>query len=318
MAMTDEGWGRRVGRRRLVPVAVLAVASVLGTAWAENDRPPLTFEARVEAVNLNVTVTQGSRFVPSLEERDFAVFEDGVRQDVALFSREEQPISLAIMIDSSASMASILPVVEAAALRLVRTLTPRDRAEVIQFNERTAVLQGFTSDPAALEAAVESVQASGATSLYTALYVALKDLAPGRGSELRRRAIVVLTDGEDTNSAVRDEDVLREAAKGDIVVYPIGLRRSDDGNSADKADLAVYFLNALAAQTGGEAHFPGAVSELDGIYDRIGRELRMQYSLGYVPSNARRDGRWRRIGILTPSLQDVQIRCKRGYYGPSR
>ena len=297
----------------------LVLGLLLGVTESRADRPALTFQSGVELINLNVCVMDGrNRFITDLAEGDFTIIEDGVQQQVSLFSRRRLDVSLVVMIDTSASMDAKLPVVRGAALRLVKALGPGDTAEILQFNERASVLQPFTSDQAALAEAIAATQASGATSLYTALYVALKDLAKQRKQgELRRYAIALLSDGQDTASRVTDEQVLELARKSEVVIYSIRPRSSevpqDGGKAPGEAD---YFLSVLGRDTGGQAYFPAGLGELSGVYDRIAEELRAEYSLGYVSSNGSKDGRWRRIGILTPGRAGLQVRHRPGYFAP--
>ena len=301
--------------KRVALVIALLTGSLEG--WAE--KAGLVFHSGVELINLNVCVTDGrNRYITDLGETDFTVLEDGVRQQVALFTQRRLDLSLVVMIDTSASMEQKLPVARAAALRLVKALGPADTAEILQFNERASVLQGFTSDAARLEQAIADTRASGATALYTALYVALKDLARERKTgELRRYAIVLLSDGQDTASRVTDEQVLELARKNEIVIYSIRPRSAEGaGNEAKSMGEADYFLSVLGRDTGGQAFFPASLSELNGVYDRIAEELRSEYSLGYVSSNASHDGRWRRIGILTPGRGGLQVRHRPGYFAP--
>ncbi|HET8645966.1 MAG TPA: VWA domain-containing protein, partial [Vicinamibacteria bacterium] len=174
-----------------------------------------------------------SRYVTGLREADFAVFEDGVRQDLTLFNHDDIPISLALMIDTSASMDEKLKEAQDAAVRFVRTLRPQDKARVMQFNDRPTIMQDFTGEIPALETAVRRTESSGPTYLHNALYVTLKDLArEKKAGELRRRAIVMLSDGEDTGSLVTDEQVLELARLTEINIYAISLRsnRSADRN----------------------------------------------------------------------------------------
>src|SRR6185436_9064682 len=179
-------------------VLVLLAASAGGQAQTPPPRRPPTFEAGIEIINLNVSVTDTrNRYVTDLGEKDFAVFEDGIRQELSLFTHENLPISLAVMLDTSASMDEKLPQAQAAAMRFVKTLRPQDLAEVIQFNDRATTLQDFTPDQDALDAAIKRTQAQGPTALHNALYVALKDLdKQKKAGELRRRAVVLLSDGE--------------------------------------------------------------------------------------------------------------------------
>jgi Ca-activated chloride channel family protein len=305
-------------RPPVAAVLLVLLASGAGLAQAPPRRPP-TFEAGIEVINLNVSVTDPrNRYVTNLAEKDFAVFEDGVRQELSLFTHENLPISLVLMIDTSASMDEKLKVAQAAAIRFTKTLRPQDLAEVVQFNDRATVLQDFTSDQEALATAILKTEASGPTSLHNALYIALKDLGKQKkAGELRRRAIVMLSDGEDTASLVSDDQVVELARKTEINIYSISLRPN---RPSDRTRLgfsqAAHLLTALAQETGGQVHFPNSLSELDAVYDRIAEELRTQYNLGYVSSNKRRDGKWRRIVVRIPEREDVQIRHKIGYYGP--
>jgi Ca-activated chloride channel homolog len=308
-------------RRRAAAVAALALAPLLASAQAPpraTPKPP-TFEVGIEVINLNVSITDArNRYVTDLVERNFAVFEDGVKQELMLFSHENLPISLVLMVDCSASMDEKLRVAQDAAVGFVKTLTPRDLAQVVQFNDRRTVLQDFTVDHALLETAIRRTEASGPTALHNALYVSLKELDKQKNSrELRRRAIVLLSDGEDTASLVTDDQVMELARKSEIAIYSISLRpsRPQDRNRLAFSQ-AEHLLTTLSQETGGQVHFPNSLSELDSVYARVAEELRTQYTLGYVSSNKRRDGKWRRIVVRIPERDDLQIRHKIGYYAP--
>jgi Ca-activated chloride channel family protein len=281
-------------------------------------RPP-TFEVGIEVINLNVSITDArNRYVTDLLEKQFAVFEDGVRQELTLFSHENLPISLVLMVDCSASMDEKLKVAQDAAVGFVKTLTAQDLAQVVQFNDRRTVLQDFTADQRLLEEAIRRTEASGPTALHNALYVSLKELDKQKsGRQLRRRAVVLLSDGEDTASLVSDDQVMELARKTEIAIYSISLR---PGRSQDRNRLAfsqaTHLLTTLSQETGGQVHFPNSLSELDTVYARVAEELRTQYTLGYVSSNKRRDGKWRRIVVRVPERDDLQVRHKIGYYAP--
>jgi Ca-activated chloride channel family protein len=307
--------------RRTAILSLLLLANpVLGQ---QPPPPPVpgtpSFGVGIEIINLNLSVTDGrNRYVTDLGETDFAVFEDGIRQDLSLFTHENLPISMSILIDTSASMQEKLPQARAAASRLIRTLREQDAAQIVQFSDRTTVLQDFTNDPAALEAAIKKTDAAGPTALHNALYVCIKDLnKQKRTGQLRRRAAILLTDGEDTASLVTDDQVIELARKSEVNIYCISLRpdRNQDRNRLAFSQ-AEYVLSTLARESGGQVFFPTAISELDTVYDRIAEELRTQYSLGYVSSNSRRDGKWRRIVVRTPDRPELQIRHKLGYYAP--
>jgi Ca-activated chloride channel family protein len=301
-------------RRFLATLALAASAAPL--LLAQNQKTP-TFETGIEVINLNVSITDAqNRYVTDLVEKDFAVYEDGVRQDLSLFTHENLPISLSLMIDVSASMDEKLPVAQAAAIRFAKTLRLQDQAQIVQFNDRATVLQDFTADQTGLEAAIRRTRASGPTAMYNALYIALKDLEKlKKVGELRRRAVVLLTDGEDTASLVNDDQVLDLAKKSEINIYSISIRNNRPTDRERLAfSQAAHVLTALANETGGQVHFPNSLSELDAVYDRIAEELRTQYSLGYVSANKRRDGKWRRIVVRVPDRESLQVRHRLGYY----
>jgi len=307
---------------RAAVVAVLALVPLLASAQAPprpTPKPP-TFEVGIEVINLNVSITDArNRYVTDLLQKNFAVFEDGVKQELSLFSHENLPISLVLMMDCSASMDEKLKVAQDAAVGFVKTLNSRDLAQVVQFNDRRTVLQDYTADHTLLEPAIRRTEASGPTALHNALYVSLKELDKQKGSsrELRRRAIVLLSDGEDTASLVTDDQVMELARKSEIAIYSISLRpnRSQDRNRLAFSQ-AEHLLTTLSQETGGQVHFPNSLSELDSVYARVAEELRTQYTLGYVSSNKRRDGKWRRIVVRVPERDDLQVRHKIGYYAP--
>jgi Ca-activated chloride channel family protein len=308
-----KGIAQRVAAPGLLVLLVLASGSALRAQGPP--RPPV-FGTGIEVINLNVSVTDArGRYITDLTKNDFAVFEDGVRQELSIFNHEDIPISLVLMIDTSASMDEKLPTARAAAIRFVGTLRPQDNAQVMQFNDRTTILQDFVADHGALDSAIGRTEAAGPTALHNALYVALKELEKQKTQALRRRAIVLLSDGEDTASLVSDDQVLDLARKTEINIYAISLRprRMQDRNAV-KFSQAAHLLTALTQDTGGQVHFPNSLSELDAVYDRIAEELRTQYSLGYVSNNGRRDGKWRRIVVRIPAREDIQVRHKLGYF----
>jgi Ca-activated chloride channel homolog len=309
-----KGIANRVAATGLLALLVLASGAALRAQGPP--RPPPVFGTGIEVINLNVSVTDArGRYITDLTKNDFAVFEDGVRQELSIFNHEDIPISLVLMIDTSASMDEKLPTARAAAIRFVGTLRPQDNAQVMQFNDRTTILQDFVADHDALDGAIGRTEAAGPTALHNALYVALKELEKQKTQALRRRAIVLLSDGEDTASLVSDDQVLDLARKTEINIYAISLRprRMQDRNAV-RFSQAAHLLTALTQDTGGQVHFPNSLSELDAVYDRIAEELRTQYSIGYVSNNGRRDGKWRRIVVRVPTREEIQVRHKLGYF----
>jgi Ca-activated chloride channel homolog len=303
-------------------LAAGGLLAVFGAAAVHAGTGIPVFKADVELVNVAVTITDGqSRFVTDLGERDFQILEDGTPQDLTLFTHERLPLSLSILLDTSQSMSQKLPEAQGAAVRFVRTLEPGDEAQVIQFDQRARIAQDFTTDQQRLETAIHATRAAGSTALYNAVYIALKDLrARRRAEELRRMAVVVLSDGDDPASLVNDDQVLELARTSGIAVYGISLRPPAAATALLQKDVGLprYFFSALTRDTGGQAHFLSGVSQLAGVYDQVARELRSQYNLGYFSSNGTRDGRWRNIQVRLPQQPQFQVRHRTGYYAPRR
>jgi Ca-activated chloride channel family protein len=293
---------------------VACAAALTGTAAARQ-----VFKSGTDLVLLNVTVTDGAgHLVSGLSQEEFQVYEDGVLQTVSNFSRDPLPIALSIALDTSTSMERKLPVAQEAATGFVRRLTPKDVAQIIDFDSQAQILQTFTNDKAALEQAIRRTQAGGSTSLYNALYTALSELKGVRGqtaTDVRRQAIVALSDGEDTSSLVTFDDVLDLAKRSEVAVYAIGLREKGDPAMSGKWNEADYILRTLAQETGGRPYFVDDVSQLPAIYSQIADELANQYSVGYVSKNPKRDGVWRKINVRV-TRPNTSARAKAGYFAP--
>jgi Ca-activated chloride channel family protein len=272
----------------------------------------------VELVSLNVTVTDpAGKYATDLTEPDFEVFEDGAKQNLTFFSRTQQPISLALLIDTSASMDERMGITQEAAIGFAKQLHKDDQAEVIDFDSQVRILQNFTNDSGALERAIRQTTANGSTSLYNALYIALKDLKKVKAesaSDIRRQAIVLLSDGDDTSSLIEFDQVLDLAKRSETVIYSIGLRQGEIARREFKE--AEFVLKQLSTETGGRAYFPTDARDLQKIYQSIWDELSSQYAIAYSSSNPKRDGAWRRIQVrvVKPGLT---ARTKQGYYGPT-
>ena len=298
-------------------VAFFAVAAV-GLAAAPQQPP--SFRAGVELVSLNVTATEGTRYVTDLTQNDFSVFEDGVKQEITFFTRSNLPIALALLVDTSASMESKLQTAQEAAIGFAKKLRPQDLAEVVDFDSRVIVLQNFTNNLPELEAAIRKTSAGGSTSLYNAVYIALKDLkkvVAKNSDEIRRQAIIVLTDGEDTSSLLPFEEVLDLAKRSETAIYAIGLRAGEGSATATRGfKEAEFVLRQFSQETGGRAFFPNQLSDLNNVYGQIADELSSQYSVGYTSRNPKRDGAWRRV-IVRVDRPNVIARTKLGYFAPT-
>jgi Ca-activated chloride channel family protein len=299
---------RSAHARVLLPAAIAVV--LVGSAQAQR------FRGGVDLVSLNVTVTDGSHYVTDLEEAEFEVFEDGVKQPLTFFSRVQQPIALAVLLDTSASMEGKLATAQEAAIGFARRLRKTDVMQVIEFDSQVNIVQEFTSDIPTLEKAIQSTTVNGSTSLYNAIYIALKNLRRNRAKnadEIRREAIVVLSDGDDTSSLIEYDEVLDLAKRSETAIYSIGLRQGNEARREFKE--AEFVLRQLSTETGGRVFFPTSAAELPKIYEQIADELSSQYALAYSSKNALRNGAWRRIAIRI-ARPGLNARTRQGYYGP--
>ena len=303
-------------RRYLVLLSALVIICD-GTLSAQQpqDQPTPAFRAGVDVVSLNVTVSDlDGRFVTNLDQTNFQVYEDGVQQNVTFFTKTQLPIALAMLIDTSASMDENMAIAQEAAIGFSQRLRPEDLAEIVDFDSRVNILQTFTNDAVELEQAIQQTSAGGSTALYNAIYISLRELskAPLQRADVRREAIIVLSDGEDTSSLVTFDEVLEQAKRSETAIYSIGLQ-SDDSRSRVGFREADFVLRQLAQETGGRAFFPNEVDELPKIYQDISDELSSQYSVGYISGNPLRNGQWRRI-VVRVDRESIEARAKQGYY----
>jgi Ca-activated chloride channel homolog len=306
--------------RAFTALLAAAVALPFLAAGQEPPRPAQpSFRTAVDVVSLNITVTDaGNHYVTDLTDKDFEIYEDGVKQDLVLFNRSNLPVALVLLIDTSSSMEDRMTFAQDAAIGFVRKLRPADLGEVISFDSRFETLQKFTNNTNSLETAIRKTVAGGSTSLYNALYVSLKDLkkVPAQSEEdVRRQAIIVLTDGEDTSSLITFDDVMDLARRSETAIYPIGLMADAPAQSKGFRE-ATYQLRQLATDTGGRAFFPTDPKGLGGVYGQIYDELSSQYTIGYTSKNSRRDGSWRRL-VVRVNRPSVTARTKQGYFAPT-
>jgi VWFA-related protein len=293
-------------------VVVLAAAAALAA-----QRPQ--FRSTVDIVSLNVTVVDGANhYITDLDQPDFSVFEDGVKHDIVFFTRRPQPIALSLLLDSSASMEDKLPTLQMAATNFVKRLKANDLAQIIDFDSRVAIRQTFTSNQAELETAILQTASGGSTSLHNAIYVSLKELGKIKAQneeDVRRQALIVFSDGEDTSSLVSFEEVLDLAKRSETSIYTIALRGNDSSTRGFRE--AEFVMRQLAQETGGRAFFPAKIEDLTGVYAQIADELASQYTIGYTSKNPKVDGAFRRI-VVQVARANVTARTKKGYFAPTR
>lgn len=297
---------------------------------------------RVETnlVNTLFTAIDADRhFITSLRAEDIAIFENDVAQPVSLFERQtDRPLSLAILVDTSESQRGVLADEQRAALEFIDSVIrpEKDRAAVVSFTGAPKVEQTPTNDLAKLHRGIQRVRIemspenerrlaagddplpkeqdpSGYTGIWDAMWMAIHDLL-SQSSEGTRRAIVLLSDGDDTSSTIKKQDVIDFALKSDVIIYSIGIRDRD----FPEGKLDAGALRKISDRTGGRAFFPQQPSELPASFAQIDQELRSQYLIAYSPTNKNRDASFRRIRIevINPELRKnkTQLLYRPGYY----
>ena len=307
----------------MVKTATLVLLAALGTAGVAGQEKGATFKGAVDLVALNVVVVDSrQQFVNGLTAGNFAVYEDGVQQDVSFFASDELPLDLAMLLDTSASMHDKLATAQQAAVRFMSGLRPVDRLLVVDIKESTKILAPLSNDLAAARDAILKTSARGNTALYNGLYTTLKEMTRQRRSEtdMRRQAIVILSDGDDTSSLVSFDDVMELAKQSGISIYTIMLGSSTfdqtDRRKDPSASKSEYGMKALAQETGARSFLALQVADLAGVYKSIGTDLSSQYALGYTSSNPRRDGGYRRVSVRIVDRAGAQPRTRLGYFAP--
>ncbi len=305
-------------------VAIVVMLTPLKAGQASQQAPtgPVqSFKVGIDVVSLAVTVTDAAgHYINDLKAGDFGVFEDGVSQEVNFFDHSNAPIALALLLDTSASMEEKLKTAQEAAIGFAQRLRPQDVAELVDFDTHVQILQGFTNEPPLLEQAIHKTTAEGSTSLYNAVYIALQEMKKVRAKtagDIRRQAIVVMSDGEDTSSLLSFDEVLDLAKRSETAIYAIGTHSpGDEAVNAKQFNEADFVLRELTQQTGGRLFFPKRIEDLPAVYSQISDELASQYLLGYTSKNPRRDGAWRRI-VVRVNRAGVTARTKQGYFAPT-
>ena len=278
----------------------------------------VSFEVEVDLVPVYVTITdREEKLVPNLEQGDFILTEDDIPQVISHFSRENVPLSMVILIDISSSMigARMSRAQQAAVDMVERMITGENRATVIGFDDRVYLFQDFTDSPPLLKSAINSMEADGGTALYDAIAHTVRKLRNMSG----KKAIILLSDGDDTHSQLIFDDVLDYSAHSDILVYAVGLQRLTFSQTFIKdTNVTINQLDRISSITGGRAYFPSFIDHLPQIYRQISRELQSQYSLAYRSTNRKKDSTWRTIQVRIRNRPDLIVRTRKGYYARQR
>lgn len=277
-----------------------------------------------ELVTLTATVTDTKgRYRADLKQSDFTVYEDGVKQDLAYFNTGDRvPVSLGIIFDVSGSMEDKIEGVEDAVKHFVKSVATGDEIFLVRFSDDADLVQDFTDDRKRILRAIESLEPRGSTALYEAIQLGLQKVTQGKH---RKRALMLLTDGNDTASSINLETALSLARKSEVIIYALGIGHGKKGSfhilggqTNDTVDMKV--LRAFTEATGGNAYFLENAHEvgrdsIDEAAEEVAAELKQQYTLGYYPKNKKHDGVYRQI-VVEVKEKSLRVRTKRGYYAP--
>ena len=322
-------------------IALIAASSIYAPAWGQNaapaasgiaatstytasmaivtgvngaDEPILTIKKRVDEVNvLFIATDRHGKFVRNLNQSDFSILDDHKPvQSIVNFRREtDLPIRMGLLVDMSASVHSRFGFEKEAATGFLQHVirSGYDQAFVVGFNKNSQLTQDFTDNMQLLSAGVRELNGGGGTALYDAIYKACQEKLHERSDHPVRKAIIVVSDGEDNQSEVTRAQAIEMAQRSEVLIYAIS---TDDSGLILRGDKV---LEDIASATGGRAFFPFKMKDITRSFGAIEEELRSQYAVSYKPSEFDADGRYRSIEI-TALKKDLQVRARRGYYAP--
>jgi Ca-activated chloride channel family protein len=303
----------------LVPVSVAQKAPqqkapASNTQTGESD-DPTRIVLDVTRVNILFTVTdKKGRFVTDLTKADFDVIENKKPQTIQQFTAESDlPLRLAVLVDTSNSIREQFRFEQQAAIRFIQSVVrPReDRLMLVSFDSAAEMVSDLTDDVRKLEEGVKSMRPGGGTAFYDAIYFAAKEkLMMDQPRDKFRRAMIVISDGQDTESRMSRDQALEMAQKADVVIYAISTNITRDDSDGDKV------LRYLTEETGGQAFFPFKIEDLDQSFENIANELRHQYNIFYRPEPLKADGLYHPVTVRPRGRKDLVVRARKGYYAP--
>ena len=294
--------------RRTLALALASTVAVRAVVAGQ----PAPFRAETRLVVLRATVKNSrGELVTNLPRRAFTVYENGQRQPITLFLREDIPVSLGLVIDNSGSMRPLRSKVEAAALAFARASNAQDEMFVLNFGDKPRLDVPLTTDRHELEAGIARVDAIGGTALRDAIDAAetyLRDHA-----RRDRRVLLVITDGNDNASMVTTQQIEKAAEQSETAIYAIGLFGDADGSAANSGR---HELDRLTERTGGVAYYPASIDQIDTVALEIAHQIRNQYTIAYTPLNQALDGSYRRIRVDAVGSDRLVVRTRAGYRAP--
>jgi len=313
----------RLKRLLAALTAICGLAAMTAFGQQRATALPGHLSVDVDVVLVNVTVTDSQRhYVAELEREDFRLWEDRIEQKIEYFASEDIPQTVGIVFDVSGSMQNKITVAQEAAMKFLQMGKRDDEFFLIEFNDRAELSRDFTANYAELEKHIVTASAAGNTALYDAIYLGLQKV---RAAHNPRKALLLITDGEDNWSSYTRSDVKEFLKESDAQLYAIGIQSGDSYYfmRPEERDPRIprIALKELADMSGGRAFFATSVADLDDICTRIAIELQSQYVLGYISTNTNKDGKWRKISLKVEPAKNssrLYLRAKRGYYAPRR
>jgi Ca-activated chloride channel homolog len=296
----------------LAGLALYAQQKPIQPPGAEDSGAVIRVDTRLIVCHTTV-VDRSGHLVTTLPESAFTVYEDGAKQEIKVFKREDVPVSIGLVIDNSGSMRDKRAKVAAAALALVKASNKDDESFVVNFNDEAFLdlpnNKEFTNDLNELQEALSRIDSRGGTAMRDAIRMSI-DWVKEKGHR-DKKVLVVVTDGNDNSSVISLENLVKASQQAGVLIYSVGLLSEEERREAQKAKRA---LMDLAEATGGEAFFPKDLSEVDRIATQVAHDIRNQYTIAYTPSNSNMDGKFRSIKIAVNAAGKPTVRTRNGYY----
>ncbi len=313
---------RRNNKRVFLTLPILVSSAVLAGYSQQPARTPAVpqqdtgtiFKVGTRLIVCPTTVVdKNGHLVTDLPKTAFTVYENGTQQPIAIFKREDVPVSMGLIVDNSGSMRDKRTKVEAAALGLVKASNPQDEVFVVNFNDEAFLDlphgKDFTNNVKEMEEALTRIDSRGGTAMRDAIRMSIDHLKEKAHKD--KKVLVVVTDGNDNSSVISLENLVKSAQQSGVLIYSVGLLSEEERREAKRAEHA---LNDLGTATGGEAFFPKELSEVDRIAKQVAHDIRNQYTIAYTPTNDTMDGSYRQIKIAVSAPGKPTVRTRSGYY----
>jgi Ca-activated chloride channel homolog len=303
--------------RLLLPMILFSLPFLCTTVIRAQERVTKdrnqTIKVDVDLVLVNATVSDSQgRMVTGLRQENFRLWEDKVEQKVEYLSSEDSPMSIGLIFDATGSMQDKISRARDAAVSFLKTGNPEDEFFLVTFSQSPRLADGFTTDISRLQSHMIFTPAKGLTPLYDAVYLGLETMKSARN---KRKALLLITDGEDNHSRYSFLDIKEFVKEQDVQIFVIGIVNPSGELGSDPGGRSI--IEDLAQISGGQAFFPDSADELEDICNKIALELRNQYVLGYHSTNETKDGKWRKIRVkINPpkGLPNLSVHNKSGYY----